>query len=254
MSILLFGVFFLFLFWAVYCTEMSYLGSFCTKFLYNFFSPVYELKWRTKNYTKPEILEKLFLQPTRKIIEKQAQKEKSTEILDLACGTGRFSQMILKESWLRKQKNSSKELNKIKIRAFDFSTGMLHRFEKKLQELKRRNLIEPEYKETVSLGKVDLNLWRANKEDYQKYQVVSLLEAGEFIPNFVKLVEQVSHLLEPGGIFILTKPPDSLAWTYFFRRQMSQSLRSLLVSNGFTKVSFHSWTSRYELVLATKAS
>jgi len=249
-NIFIFSGIALLLFWAVCCTEMSYFGRFSTKFLYNLFSPLYELKWRTNKYSDKKILKSIFSDPVKKIIETQKQNGQVTEILDLACGTGRFSQIVLKNNWMEKKEDFQQR--EIKIKALDFSQGMLENFRKKLKKLKDLDLIDPDYQKIIALKKQDLNSWKPSKDEYEKYHVVSLLEAGEFIPNFVELVSQISKTLKPGGLFMLTKPPDSLAWTYFFRRQTRKKLEELLITSQFEKIRILSWTSRYEVVWANK--
>ncbi|MDX1919942.1 MAG: hypothetical protein SFU25_04310, partial [Candidatus Caenarcaniphilales bacterium] len=59
-------LFSVFLVWLVGFTEFSYFGNRGIKFLYNLFSPIYNLKWLGKKYNSPKIKEELFLRPLEK--------------------------------------------------------------------------------------------------------------------------------------------------------------------------------------------
>ncbi len=216
--------------WALGFTEFSYLGKSGIQFLYNCFSSVYNFKWQSKSYSSEETTEQLFLKPLQ-----QALKEsEESQMLDLACGTGRMSLMILNSNWFKGT-----------IQAFDFSEGMLKIFRGKVLALGE------EKQNRIALFEQDLSKWKTKQT--AQFNVVTLTEAGEFLPNFKQIVENVSQSLKPGGLFLLTKPPDFMTWAYPGRAQSSNELKELLTQNGFENIQIHKWTRRYEVVWAFKA-
>ncbi len=217
-------------FWLLYVTEFSYFGRRITKFLYDLFSPLYQLKWKRKAY-EPEIEEKLFLKPIRKACENKT----NLQVIDLACGTGRLSILLAKQTWFTGT-----------IQSYDFSDGMLSIFEAE------KNKLKPEEQSKITIYKMNLLDWPTEELIDNNYDLVILTEAGEFLPNFVSLVEKIAKRLKPGALFLLTKPPDQLGHLYPNRKQTKKDLTSLLESQGFTEINIFPWSSRYEVVEAWK--
>jgi SAM-dependent methyltransferase len=215
--------------WVLGFTELSYLGNKGIKFLYNLFSSIYELKWLAKEYSSTELTQQLFLEPLKLAL----QNSQNAKMLDLACGTGRMSLMVLRQSWFQGS-----------IKAIDFSEGMTRKFRKNIQAL------EAEKQSRLELQFANLKDWTPSQ--VAEYDVVSLMEVGEFLPFFVPLVSSISKALKPGALFLLSKPPDWMAWTYFGRCQTTLQLTNLLKEAGFSKILIHKWSSRYEVVQAWK--
>lgn len=220
-----------FIVWALGFTEFSYLNKNGLRTLYNLFSWAYEGKWKSKNYSSPEITEKLFLQPLKKILTIDSE----TKMLDLACGTGRMSLMVLRQNWFTGQ-----------IKAIDFSEGMLKQFKKSLHKLssKQQSQIEIIHK--------DLAVW-STQPTSEQFDVITLMEAGEFLADFAKVVQKAAESLKPSGLLLLTKPPEYMAWLYWGRKQSSKQMKQFLAECGFSKIEIHNWTSRYQVILAWKA-
>ncbi|MDX1920278.1 MAG: class I SAM-dependent methyltransferase, partial [Candidatus Caenarcaniphilales bacterium] len=160
----------------------------------------------------------------------------------LACGTGRMSLMLLEQNWFAKNLNSS-------IEAVDFSEGMLKKFEVSLHKL------DEELRNKVIIQRMDLsdmNNWSAKADS--SYDFVSLMEVGEFLPGFAAIVQQVSRVLRPGSLFLLSKPPEWMGALYPGRHQTAKDLKALLLKNGFESVEIKPWTERYEIVYAIKGN
>jgi ubiquinone/menaquinone biosynthesis C-methylase UbiE len=217
--------------WLIGFAELSYLGTKGVKLLYNFFSFIYDLKWVQDKYSSQALTQKLFLSDLKTVLKDNAE----AKMLDLACGTGRMSLMVLEQSWFKGQ-----------IQAIDFSEGMLGQLKNKLKKF------TPAKQEQLKAFCKDLTAWQTPQINH--YNAVTLMEAGEFLPNFVQLTAQIAEVLKPGGLFLCTKPPDWMAWLYFGREQTSDKLTQLLQQNGFQNISISSWTARYQVVKAYKSN
>lgn len=210
--------------WVFGFTEFSYLSPRIIKALYNFFAPAYRFKWLSPFYTSQDLQERLFLQPLMQPLE----GKKDAVVLDLACGSGRLSLKLLEQNAFVGR-----------IEAIDFSEGMLQQFKSALKGLSEEKI------KRLNIVQADLSAWEDNG---QTFDAIMLCEVGEFLPNFPQLVEQISLSLKPNGLFLLTKPPEWLAWMYFGRKQTTKELSELFRTNNFSEPQIFSWTPRYDVV------
>ncbi|MDX1917525.1 MAG: class I SAM-dependent methyltransferase [Candidatus Caenarcaniphilales bacterium] len=225
-----FGLIFLALIWLIGFGEFSYLSAGLIRGLYNSFALIYDLKWLSSEaYRSKTRQESLFLEPLRR-----AYKSDQHRHVDLACGTGRLSLILLSAEWYRGS-----------VEAIDFSRGMLAKFRSKLADIPKLD------RSRLSITELDLKDWQAMPESFDS---ISLLEVGEFLPFFTELISKVGKALKPNGLFLLTKPPEFMAWAYPGRAQTNQDLMELLTQEGFHQVKIHPWTSRYDVVWAWKIS
>jgi len=214
--------------WVIGFTEFSYFSPSLVNGLYNLFAPIYRFKWLSPFYQSTKLQDKLFVTPLKNALEGKLE----TQVLDLACGSGRMSCLLLQNDWFDGQ-----------IEAIDFSEGMLAEFASRLKSM------SPNKQSRITINKMDLTEW-AGKANH--YDVVILTEASEFLPNFPELVRLISDSLKVGGLFLLTKPPEWLAWLYFGRKQRASTLKKLLQQHDFTDVKILSWSPRYDVVQAWK--
>lgn len=212
--------------------ELGYMHSSLTKTLYNLCAGVYEQKWRRhpQRYLDKDLTEKIFIMP----ILEALSGSRSKIVADLGCGTGRISLLLLNDKRFSGH-----------IEAWDFSSSMLRIFKSATAAL------HPEVASRVTINCGDLSAWTAH-ERRGRYAVVILAEVSEFLPAFNKLVREISLALEHGGLFLLTKPKDSLALFLVGRSQTSGKLRALLETHGFGSISISPWTARYDAVWARK--
>jgi trans-aconitate methyltransferase len=152
---------------------------------------------------------------------------------DLACGTGRLSLLLLGESWFRGN-----------IDAVDVSPEMLRQF---VQTLARHH---QEQRDRVTIQTLDLNAWSRPQD--RRYAAIAMLEASEFLPDFPRLVQEVFAALQPGGLFLLTRPRGWVACLFPGRKQTKKQITRLLTENGFRQVQFFVWSRRYDVVHAWK--
>ncbi|MDJ0625479.1 MAG: class I SAM-dependent methyltransferase [Candidatus Caenarcaniphilales bacterium] len=222
----------LFFLWLFCFTELSYWGNRGLKNIYNLFAPIYEYKWNSAKYKSKTVTEKLFLLPLKMAL---LNNNKPPRFLDLACGTGRMSLMVLKQEWFSGT-----------IESVDFSKGMLEKLKRELAKCPQ------DKKNSCKTTEMELSSWTENVKN--SYDAVALMEVSEFLPNFPEILSRVAKIIEPGGLLLLTKPPDWMSVFYPKRKQNRHELTELLKNNGFGNISIHKWTHRYEVVHAWKVS
>jgi SAM-dependent methyltransferase len=210
-------------------TEFSYLGRTPTRIIYNFLSRNYESKWRQEEYASPEITRRLFLDPLRQALGDAP----SAALLDLACGSGRMSLLVLRAGWFAGT-----------VEAVDFSPGMLQRFGQTLAAC------PPQLRGRVQVRNEDVDRWQAAPG--KRYDAVAIMEAAEFLADFPRLADEVSKALKPGGLFLLTKPGPWRTWFFPRRRQKAAEFTNLLRQKGFSRVEITPWTADYSVVHAWK--
>lgn len=208
-------------------TEFSYFGGRWVRGLYNLLGNQYDKKWQRPEYKSQELTSRLFLEPLREALENRPE----AKMLDLACGSGRASQLVLGQEWFQGT-----------IDAVDISEAMLLRFKSGLEKL------GPGVPGRVRLHTGDVHRWQP--PEGAQFEVVAFLEASEFVPDFPGVAKKAAGLLKPGGLFLLTKVPAPLSWVYFGRRQRTQPFLQALEQAGFQRVEIHPWMSRYSVVWA----
>ncbi len=211
-------------------TEFSYLGAGSIRRVYNGMSRNYNKKWKRKEYQSKELTARVFVEPLRKALG----EDPDARVLDLACGTGRTSFLLLGEDWFQGR-----------IEALDLSPGMLAKFQASLKKFPE------EKRERVSTAEANLIGWQAAEES--AYDAVVMLEASEFISRPAPLMVEILKTLKPGGLFLMTKPRSWLAWLYFSRKQGAGQLRRMLDDAGFQNVELVPWSPRHDVVYAWKA-
>ena len=218
----------------VWWGELSYLSTKAIGFLYDILAPVYELKWLFLKdaYLSKEKTYELFL---RHIME-NINKNSEAKVLDLGCGTGRITFLLLEQDKF-----------KGKIFAYDISYSMLALLK---WRLKRR--FPTEAQDRVFTERLDLKDWKTKDSELNSVDVVVMLETSEFIPNFPELVKEISKLMKPNGLFLLTKPTESIAWSFVGRMQTREKMTELLKENHFDNIEISAWLPRYEIVRAIK--
>jgi len=219
----------LFIVWAL-LTEGSYLGGPFVRWSYDALARWYERKWRSPEYQTPETTQTLFIAPVLDV----AGDSPSARVLDLACGTGRGSRLLLAEPRFVGT-----------ITAIDFSPGMLARFREALAAL------PPAQRERVSIQERDLRLWRC--PDPESYDAALFLEAVELIPGSDRVLFEAAGALKPGGVFVTTRVGDRFRWLFRSRRQSTAEFTARLHNCGLIAVAMTPWRSRYNVVTARKA-
>src|SRR5262245_24400544 len=84
-----------FVIWAA-LTEFSYFGTGSIRKFYDSIARRYDQKFRSAHYG-PEIMRRLWLEPLREAVGSSP----AARVLDLACGTGRMTGLLLGEDWFQ---------------------------------------------------------------------------------------------------------------------------------------------------------
>ncbi|MDA1016790.1 MAG: class I SAM-dependent methyltransferase [Planctomycetota bacterium] len=218
------------MYWAL-VTEFSYLGAagrMCMRFTYSISASVYDHKWKSNAYKSSKITNELFLNPL-----KESLPATDAKMLDLACGTGRMSLMALREEWFHGS-----------IEAIDFSTGMLRKFQRKLDDF------DEGQRNRVSMACQDLADWQP---DDNAYDAITMMEVSQFLPDLEDVVRKVYKALRPGGLFLLTRAAGVYSYALPHRNQSRDGMDSLLNRAGFRDIKIRKWESRHDAVSAWKA-
>lgn len=219
---------FLLLIWLL-ATEGSFVSNRLTLFWYNCFAGRYEQKWKHTDYADPKTQSRLFERPLHAALRSSAE----SRMLDLACGTGRMSRLVLETGWFAGR-----------ITAIDASREMLNRFRSHLGQT------EPNVENHCQLQCRNLTRWQGKEP--ASFDAVTLMEASEFLPRFSKIIGEVHRVLKPGGLLLLTKVADRWSWLFPGRRQSAGSMRRLLDCRGYVNVHIAQWSRRYDVVYAWK--
>lgn len=212
-------------------TECSYLpAGRAHAGLYDRLAWLYPAKLAGRAYRDASEQERLFLEPLRAL----AATRGALEVLDLGCGSGRYSLLLLRQPWFTGR-----------IVAIDLSANMLDAFRRELATLPECDRARV----TIVHGRIDEAIARARRAD-----ACVLLEVGEFLPGFADAVASAGRLLRPGGVLLLTCPPFPYSLLFPGRAQSRRALARLLARTGFEKPAWHDWRRRYAVVHARRAS
>lgn len=215
----------------IYPGELSHINPRFTRRLYDRVANGYDRKWTGKAYRDPYIESEI-----RCHAKSVCEQSGVFRVLDLGCGTGRGIRLI-----------APALPGDTVFYGVDSSAVMLERFRLwlKLQELSLSS--------RVSIIESDLLEWANQSVSADSFGLVLMLEVGEFISDFERVIRRVADVTEDGGGFILTRPANF--WWIFFpgRKQSRDALTNLLVSFGFESPKFVKWRFRYELVLVKKS-
>ncbi len=215
-------------------TEGSYLGSGWVRKSYDWLAPWYEGKWKSKEYQSDELNHQLFINPILKAISDRdggVDSKIMPRVLDLACGTGRASFLLLDQPTFQGH-----------IDAIDFSAGMLSKFE---SHLFQRTESE---RSRVTLSRLNLEHWSC--EQPETYDAVLLLEAAELVPKLPELLLQIRRSLKPTGVLITTRVGQKFKWLFPRRHQQGNAMNRLLESQGFDIITTSLWRNRYDVIHA----
>ena len=169
----------------VYPGELSYLSPRLCRWLYDRAADGYEKKWSNAPYESLA-----FRQMIREFAYSSVTSSEVHRVADLGCGTGAGTR------WLEDALPSDTEFV-----AVDFSPRMLERF--RLWTEKQG----PELRDRIQMTCGDLRAWARSARGHH-FGLVVLLEVGEFVPGF-------ERLLGAGGRVLRTRrgaDPDAASW------------------------------------------
>jgi SAM-dependent methyltransferase len=146
-------------------------------------------------------------------------------ILDVATGTGRLPQALLRERF------------RGTILALDLSSRMLRQARRKLQA----------YGEQVSLIRQDASHLPF---DDDTFDAVACLEALEFMPDPLETLAEMVRVLAPGGVLCLTNRVGWEARLLPGRAMARPEFEEVLMANCLLDIRVRSWQTDYDLALA----
>jgi len=210
-----------FLYWAFVIAEGVYLGARIVAWTYDLTARQYD---RIKKFNPSDDAWLLAGPMLRKLREVECPL-----VLDVATGTGRMPCALLDRPTFRGY-----------IIGLDLSRRMLHQAQAKLHDYAGRYTL----------------VWRDAQHlpfPDGTFDAVCCLEALEFMPSPRRLLSEMSRVLRPGGVFLVT---NRINWE---RKLMpgkaftDDKLRTMLLEVGTIDIEFRSWQVYYDLIWARKA-
>ena len=218
--ILLFALVLALFWWLIIHTEGVYLGRGMVAWLYDMYAGRYDgIK------ENDDVDEHLYIaQPLLERIQPQLDPL----VLDVACGTGRMAIALCQHARFEGH-----------ILGMDISRGMLLQAHQRLEEEHFRDYVE---------------LIRASAQELPfedgAFDVVTCMEALEFMPDPAQTLGELQRVLRPGGLLLMTLRIN-MRWMPG-RLWSADTLRQKLMTYGFDEPEFIDWQMDYQLVWARK--
>lgn len=210
-------------YWLIILTEGVFLGRRIVVWLYDISAFRYD---RIKDY---EIEDEQIL-----VVEPILAGVRSAEpkLLDVATGTGRVPFFLLHDGRFDGE-----------IIGIDGSAKMLSYARKRIDLL-------------PSAEQAQINFSHQNAtplpfED-QSFDVVTSLEALEFLPDDMAALGEMVRVLRKGGFLMVTRRKEWEAYAFLWRYRSREKMRQLVASMGMTGVQVLDWQSNYDLVIGYK--
>jgi len=241
--VLLTGLLIGLLYWLFVLTEGAYLGAGTVIRLYDRYAGRYD---DIKQFDAAN--EVRFLgQPLLEAVKQAGQEGETVRMLDVAAGTGRVA-VALASTVTRKQYAILLDSGHIarppacQMVVLDGSDAMLRQAARSLAHF--------------SWPDVTLMHHQAAPLPFDdgEFQIVTCLEALEFMPDPAAVIAEALRVLAPGGLLMLT---NRIGWQSRFmpgKAFSRQDFADLLRSSGAVVVQTAPWQMDYDLVTARKAS
>lgn len=218
----------LFLYWQLVVAEGAYLGTRMVALLYDWFAPRYD---RVKQYDKAE--DALMLaEPVLRYLRTYSPPLSgmgAIHVLDVATGTGRLPDALLSQPRFMGS-----------VVALDASAGMLALAREKLEQYGER--IEFIQHDAQTLPYSDAS-----------FDVVTCLEALEFMRDWRGAVCEMMRVLKPGGLLLLSNRIGPDAWKLPGRAMPTPAFCDWLREAGVQRVERRAWLVDYDLVTGIKS-
>lgn len=211
------------LYWQLVVAEGAYLGPRVVALLYDWFAPHYD---RVKQFDKAgDAL--MLAAPILKHLTVSAVSH--TVVLDVATGTGRLPDVLLAQRRFRGR-----------IVALDLSGQMLGLAQAKL---------------AVHAGRVTFMQRDAQRLPFDAgtFDVVTCLEALEFMRDWRGAVGEMVRVLKPGGLLMVSNRVGPDAWKLPGRTLPTEAFTAWLGELGLRDVQHHPWLVDYDLVTGVKS-
>jgi ubiquinone/menaquinone biosynthesis C-methylase UbiE len=213
-----------FVYWLIVVGEGTYLGRYAVRLIYQLGAGVYDQA--RANVTASD--EALLLPLLRQALAGRSQPW----VLDVATGTARAPLLLASQPWFDGA-----------IEGIDLTPAMLARAQAKI--------------DAAGLGaRVGLRQGDASKLPWpaDSFDLVMSLEALEFFPRPRRALAEMSRVLRPGGVLIVSKYPDQWARALPFKGLTRRGMTKLLDRLELGEIAIREWQpGHYELVIARKS-
>jgi SAM-dependent methyltransferase len=210
----------LFLYWLLGITEGAYLGPWVVARLYDLSAKRYDAIKQFDPGDENHFLASPLLQALSDV--------RAPLVLDVATGTGRLPLALLRRSDFQG-----------KVVGLDLARRMLHLAQRKARHHgPRLRLIQ---QDAASLPFAD-----------GAFDAVTCVEALEFLLDPPVALREMTRVLRPGGVLLITNRVNWEAWLMPGKAFSGPALRALLESLGLTRIDIQRWQVCYDLVRAQK--
>ncbi len=210
----------LFLYWQLVWAEGSYLGKRPVAWLYNFVAHRYN---DIKQYTDEDDARYLGEPLTLSL-----QGIPAPIVLDVATGTSRLPLALCKQPFFRGQ-----------IIALDNARRMLRTATDYVSD--SRDRVTWVWQDAVPLP-----------FDDDVFDLVTCLEAFEFMPNTPDALRECRRVLKPGGLLLVSNRVGSGRWLLFGKTYSPEGFVALLKTLGQIDITTQVWQYDYDLVWSIK--
>jgi ubiquinone/menaquinone biosynthesis C-methylase UbiE len=210
----------LFLYWQFVWAEGAYLGKRPVAWLYNLVAHRYNA---IKQYTDED--DARFLGEPLAL---SLQGISESSVLDVATGTSRLPLTLCKQPLFRGH-----------IIALDNARRMLHSATEYVRDYRDR--ITWVWHDAVPLP-----------FDDDTFDLVTCLEAFEFMPSTREALRECQRVLKPGGLLLVTNRVGSGRWLLYGKTYSKDAFAALLTSLGQIDITTQVWQYDYDLVWSIK--
>jgi SAM-dependent methyltransferase len=217
---------------AIYPGELSWLSGRGTRWLYDRAAGNYGRKHERHDYAAYDA----FIARAASALL-SAQEDKQLQVLDLGCGTGRAT--LAASAVLGPAAHYT---------AVDFSQAMLEVF---CAHPKSRRLHDSG---ALDIHACDILTWLESTDAQTgRYELILLMEVGEFLPCFPRVLERLGRLGADGATLVMTRPAGIWAWCFPGRAQRRSGLSATLAKANYRIDEIRPWRARYELLRCSRS-
>jgi ubiquinone/menaquinone biosynthesis C-methylase UbiE len=219
----------IFAYWQLVVAEGAYLGTRVVALLYDWFAPRYDQVKQYDKATDAIMLASPILRHLARSPHPLSQGERGV-VLDVATGTGRLPDALL-----------SQPRFKGRVVALDASGRML--------ALAQHKLAAP-----AAAGRITFLERDAQRLpfDDETFDVVTCLEALEFMRDWRAAVCEMLRVLRPGGLLMISNRIGPDAWKLPGRAVPTDEFTAWLSQIGLQHIETHTWLIDYDLVTGIK--
>jgi SAM-dependent methyltransferase len=216
---------------AIYPGELSWLSTRGTRWLYDRAAENYERKHARHDYAAYDAF---IARAATALLS--AQKNKQLQVLDLGCGTGRATLAA-----------SAVLGDAAHYTAVDFSPAMLEVFRAHPNSQRLQD------SGALNIQACDVLQWlESNDAKTRRYELILLMELGEFLPGFPRVLTQLEPLGADGATLVMTRPAGIWAWCFPGRAQRRSGLSAALAKANYRIDEIRPWRGRYELLRCSR--